>query len=50
MIERIVKIYGNKTGSELSEITHKEAPWNAVDDFAVIDYELAYYRETNFGE
>lgn len=48
MIERIAKLYGTKTGGFLENLSHKEAPWNAVDMNEVINVELALYRGTKF--
>lgn len=48
MLERIVRQYGNKTGTELETLTHKEAPYLAVEDGEEIPYELANYRGTDF--
>lgn len=48
MLERIVKKYGNKTGKELENLTHKEAPYLAVEEGEEIPFELAHYRGTNF--
>jgi uncharacterized phage-associated protein len=48
MIDRVIRLYGQKTGKYLEELTHSEAPWNAVGDYEVIDPELSYYRDTQF--
>lgn len=48
MLKRIIKLYGDKTGLELETLTHKEAPYLAVEDGEEIPYELAHYRGTDF--
>ncbi|MBU1088306.1 SocA family protein [Patescibacteria group bacterium] len=48
MLKRIVKKYGNKNGTELEKLTHKEAPYLAVDEGEEIPLELAHYRGTKF--
>jgi len=48
MLKRIVKKYGKKTGTELEAITHKEAPYLAVEEGEEIPLELAHYRGTVF--
>jgi uncharacterized phage-associated protein len=49
MLKRIVKKYGKKTGTQLENLTHKEAPYLAVNDGEEIPLELAHYRGTDFG-
>lgn len=49
ILDRVIKAYGNKTGTELEKLTHKEAPYLAVDDGEEIPLELAHYRGTDFG-
>ncbi len=46
MIDRVIKKYGQYTGAVLENLTHKEAPYNAVGPNEVIPYEYAYYRDT----
>ncbi len=48
MLERIVNKYGNKTGAELEVLTHKEAPYLAVEEGEEMPLELAHYRGTDF--
>ncbi len=50
MLERIVAKYGNLSGKDLETISHNEAPWNAVEYYEEIPYELGYYRNTDFSE
>ncbi|MBQ9019730.1 hypothetical protein IJ096_00145 [Candidatus Saccharibacteria bacterium] len=38
------------TGEQLEILTHQEAPFIATEPNQDIDYELAFYRGTNFNE
>ena len=46
MLDRIIRKYGALTGKELGDITHCQAPYNAVDPREAIPYEYTFYRET----
>jgi len=48
IIKRVLRLYGNKNGSELENISHNEAPFNAVKLYQLMDYELSFYRDTEF--
>lgn len=48
MLKSITKRYGDKTGAELENLTHKEAPYLAVEEGEEIPLELAHYRGTVF--
>lgn len=48
MLKRIVRKYGDKTGTQLETLTHKEAPYLAVDKGQEMPLELAHYRGTKF--
>ncbi len=48
MLERIVALYGKKTGTQLETLTHKEAPYLAVAEGEEMPLELAHYRGTIF--
>ena len=48
MLDRVIKLYGGKSGSELETFTHKEAPYLAVDEGEEMPLELAHYRGTKF--
>jgi uncharacterized phage-associated protein len=48
IIERNIKLYGNKNGKELELLSQQEAPYNAVELYQIMDYELSYYRDTQF--
>jgi len=45
MLKRIARIYGVQSGKELEDLSHTEAPWQAVEMCQSIPYEFAYYRE-----
>lgn len=46
MLDRIIKLYGNQTGTNLEKLSHAEAPYNAVDTYQIIPYEYSIYRDT----
>lgn len=46
MLDRIVRIYGNLTGKDLENLSHSQAPYNAVSTYEIIPYEFTYYRDT----
>lgn len=48
MLDRIIKLYGEKTGRQLENLTHKEAPYLAVNEGEEMPLELAHYRGTQF--
>jgi len=48
VIDRVVRKYGNLDGTQLEILTHNEAPWVGTDPNAVIGFELAFYRATDF--
>jgi uncharacterized phage-associated protein len=48
MFDRVIKLYGNKSGSQLEALTHKEVPYLAVDEGEKMPLELAHYRGTKF--
>jgi uncharacterized phage-associated protein len=48
ILDRVVKNYGHLNGKQLEEITHAEAPYVGTEPKEEIDYELAYYRGTEF--
>jgi uncharacterized phage-associated protein len=47
MIDRVIRLYGSKTGTELELLSHKEAPFNAVEFNEIIPYEYSFYRDTS---
>lgn len=48
ILDRVIKNYGHLNGKQLEEITHAEAPYVGTEPKEDIDYELAYYRGTEF--
>lgn len=50
MLKRVVRVYGNKNGTELEKLTHNEAPYLAVKEGEEIPLELAHYRGTDFSQ
>ncbi len=48
MIKRVARNYGGLSGTQLETLSHEEAPYIATDPHEIIDYELAFYRETEF--
>lgn len=48
MLKRVVNKYGSKTGRQLENLTHKEAPYLAVEEGEEMPLELAHYRGTDF--
>ena len=48
MIDRVIEQYSDWSGAAISEYSHKDMPWKATKEGAVINYELAFYRELPF--
>lgn len=46
ILNRVIKLYGDKNGGELEKLTHSEAPYLAVEEGEEIPLELAHYRGT----
>jgi hypothetical protein len=46
MLDRIIRKYGVLTGTDLQDLSHAQAPYNAVDLDEVIPYEFSFYRDT----
>src|SRR3989344_7236121 len=49
LLEELASKWERFSGTEMKSATHGEAPWIATAPNAVIDYNLAYYRD-NYGE
>lgn len=47
MLDRVIKLYGNRNGKDLEVLSHFEAPYNAVDLYQIIPYEYSFYRDTS---
>lgn len=50
ILDRVVRNYGRLDGNKLGILTHQEAPYIATEPDHTIDYELAFYRETDFSD
>lgn len=48
IIDRVIEQYSDWSGAAISEYSHKDMPWKATKEGAVINYELAFYRELPF--
>jgi uncharacterized phage-associated protein len=46
MLNRVAKKYGALTGKDLQDLSHSQAPYNAVDLNEIIPYEFSFYRDT----
>lgn len=44
MIDDVIARYGDKTATELSELTHEDMPWKAAKSGEDLNYEHAFYR------
>jgi len=49
LLEELASKWERFSGAEMKSATHGEAPWIATRPNDVIDYNLAYYRDT-YGE
>lgn len=45
VLRKVYADYGNLSGTDLENITHTEAPYNAVTQGEHIPYELSFYRD-----
>lgn len=48
MIDDVLDRYGNKTASELSDLSHQDTPWRMAKDKEDLEYEYAFYRPDQF--
>ncbi len=48
ILNRVIEKYGNLNGKQLEILTHAEAPYIATEPNDKIEYELAFYRGTDF--
>lgn len=46
MLDRIIAKYGSLNGKQLENLSHAEAPWNAVNMYEIIPYEYSFYRDS----
>ena len=52
VIDRVIERFGDLSASKISDLSHKDIPWEATEDNEIIDYKLVFYREPelSFGE
>jgi transcriptional regulator with XRE-family HTH domain len=50
VIDRVIDRFSDWPASAISDYSHKDMPWKATEDGDIIDYELAFYRESPFSE
>ena len=48
VINKVIDQMSDWSASDISNYSHKDLPWIASKDGEIIDYELAFYRETPF--
>jgi uncharacterized phage-associated protein len=48
IIDNVVNQLSDFSAKAISDYSHKDMPWKATKEGGVIDYELAFYRETPF--
>ena len=48
VIKNVLQRYSDKSASTLSDMTHRDTPWQATSEGENIDYELAFYRPEEF--
>lgn len=48
MIDSVLERYGDKSATQLSEMSHRDTPWKATESGENIDYDLAFYRPDEF--
>jgi transcriptional regulator with XRE-family HTH domain/uncharacterized phage-associated protein len=48
VIDKVIERFSDWSASAISEYSHQDIPWKATDEGDIIDYELAFYRESPF--
>jgi len=48
IVDKVIDRFSDWSASAISEYSHNDLPWKATDDGDIIDYELAFYRESPF--
>jgi len=48
MIDHVLNQLSDFSAKAISDYSHKDLPWKATKDGEIIDYELAFYRETPY--
>ncbi|MDD4287715.1 MAG: DUF4065 domain-containing protein [Candidatus Peribacteraceae bacterium] len=47
-IDEVLKKYGGKSATEISDIAHRDTPWKVHDMHEIIDYESVFFRDAAF--
>ena len=47
-LDQVIEQFSDWSASAISDFSHKDIPWKATSEGDVIDYELAFYRESPF--
>ena len=48
MIDEVLEKLSDMNASQISEYSHKDAPWLTTDDGEIIDYESVFYRTPEY--
>lgn len=48
VIDRVIDRFSDWSASAISDFSHQDMPWKATKEGDIIDYELAFYRESPF--
>ncbi len=48
VIDQVIDRFSDWSAAAIGEYSHKDMPWKASEEGEVIDYELAFYRESPF--
>ena len=48
IIDQVIDRFSDWSAAAISEYSHKDMPWKASEEGEIIDYELAFYRESPF--
>lgn len=48
MIDEVLELYGRRSATELSTLSHRDVPWITAEDGKPIDYEAVFYRTPEF--
>ncbi|MES2971954.1 MAG: Panacea domain-containing protein [Patescibacteria group bacterium] len=50
ILKRASSLYGGLNGTQLEKLSHAEAPYLATEPYELIDYQLAFYRGSEFAD
>ena len=50
ILRRVSTLYGGLNGTQLEKLSHAEAPYLATEPYESIDYQLAFYRGSEFSD